>query len=178
MVVMKKKLHIMMSAMLLMLAGTVMTACSSDDDVDFIKVDFQLQNEDGIECYDFNEGDNVIFDLIISNNSNGDISYGPKNADIIFGNDMFCVYSDDDSSIGLPWTGMYCEFTGQKFFIIPANTVKHIYCPWNLCKEIDCSHPLCKGEDKEKLPAGNYYSRFSIKIKNKTTTRNRTFIIK
>ena len=54
-----------MSAMLLMLAGTVMTACSSDDDVDFIKVDFQLQNEDGIECYDFNEGDNVIFDLTI-----------------------------------------------------------------------------------------------------------------
>ena len=48
--VMKKKLCIIMSAMLLMLAGTVMTACSSDDDVDFIKVDFQLQNEDGIEC--------------------------------------------------------------------------------------------------------------------------------
>ena len=37
-----------MSAMLLMMAGTMMTACSSDDDVDFIKVDFQLQNEDGI----------------------------------------------------------------------------------------------------------------------------------
>ena len=63
--VMKKKLCIIMSAMLLMLAGTVMTAYSSDDDVDFIKVDFQLQNEDGIECYDFNEGDNVIFDLTI-----------------------------------------------------------------------------------------------------------------
>ena len=32
--VMKKKLCIIMSAMLLMLAGTVMTACSSDDDID------------------------------------------------------------------------------------------------------------------------------------------------
>lgn len=168
---MKKSLFFTIVALFMM----ALYGCSKDDDPD-IKVDFQLKNSDGIECYDFKEGENVIFDLIITNNSDRDIFYGP-NADIIFCNDLFCVYSDDGNSLGLPWTGMFCEYTGQQSFIIPANTIKHILCPWNLCKEIYCSHPLCKGEDKEKLPVGGYNSRFSIKIKDKTINCNLTFKI-
>ena len=122
---MKKSLFFTIVALFMM----ALYGCSKDDDPD-IKVDFQLKNSDGIECYDFKEGENVIFDLIITNNSDRDIFYG-SNADIIFGNDLFCVYSDDGNSLGLPWTGMYCEYTGQQSFIIPANTIKHILCPWN-----------------------------------------------
>ena len=128
---MKSKCFVTIVLPLLLLAGcALLSSCSSDDDVSaiyHIKVDFQLKNSDGIECYDFKEGENVIFDLIITNNSDRDIFYGP-NADIIFGNDLFCVYSDDGNSLGLPWTGMYCEYTGQQSFIIPSASVSPRCC--------------------------------------------------
>ena len=52
-----------MLPLLLIYSCVLLLFCSSDDDVVFIKVDFQIQNTAGIECYDFKEGDNVIFDL-------------------------------------------------------------------------------------------------------------------
>ena len=137
---------------------------SNEEIDDAISFSLQLCNIDGNAENVFKSGDNVVFDLIITNNSDYDISYGLNNTDIDFGDDLFCVYSEAGSCIGLPWTGMYCEYTGQKSFIIPANTVKHIYCPWNLCDEVTCSHPLCKAENKEPLPVGEYFTKFSIKV--------------
>ncbi len=65
--------------MSVLLAFGLLSACSKSDDVTDINnhsekegtgtiekssdlmVDFRLQNEDGMECYDFKEGDNIIF---------------------------------------------------------------------------------------------------------------------
>ena len=169
---MKKKLFMMMCCLLMIISA----GCSSDDDGSdnsIISVNFMLQDENGVEKYTFYEGENIVFRLDIINNGDFDISYGLKDADVIFGKDLFCVYSNNGSIVGLPWTGMYCEYTGQKAFIIPANTVMHIYCPWYLCKDINTTHPLCKGDNIEKLPVGNYYTRFSIEYNKNTTSSNK-----
>ena len=81
---MKKILFCMGAFLCLFLAG-----CSNDDEVSIssddevssssndeekedssIKVDFRLQDANGSECYDFQEGDNIVFRLEIKNNTN------------------------------------------------------------------------------------------------------------
>ena len=139
-------------------------SCSSDDKEEKA-IDFELQlcTLQGTSTREFNYGENVVFDLSIRNNSNNDITYGIKDADIIFDENLFCVYSKNGNTIGLPWTGMYCEYSGQQTFVIPANSVKRIRCAWNMCEDINPSHPLCKGEDNILLPSGDYYTKFNIK---------------
>lgn len=173
---MKKKLFMMMCYLLMIITA----GCGNDEDNNCgndednnISFNFLFQDENGHEKYIFKEGENIVFRLDIVNNGDFDISYGLKDADVIFGKDLFCVYSDNESIVGLPWTGMYCEYTGQKTFIIPANTVMHIYCPWYLCEDINSTHPLCKGDNTEKLSVGNYYTRFSIEYNKNITSSNK-----
>ena len=72
---MKKKLVLMMSVLLVF---GLLSACGNSDDIPDTNnhsekeetgtiekssgqmVDFQLQNEDGMECYDFKEGENIM----------------------------------------------------------------------------------------------------------------------
>ena len=157
---MKRLLNITMMAVC---CSLLLTACSSEEEsTEAISLKFQLCAIDGNATKVFKNGDNVVFDLAISNNSNSDITYGMEGADIIFGNDLYCVYSDDGRLIGVPWTGMYCEYIGKRYFFIPAKTVKHVYCTWNMSEDFRSSHPLCKGEDKDKLPVGSYYTKFWV----------------
>ena len=162
---MKKHVILCLSALMMLIIGISISSCSSSDDEEdkMINFQFQLCALQGTSTRVFNYGENVVFDLSIRNNSNNDITYGIKDADIIFDQNLFCVYSKNGNTIGLPWTGMYCEYSGQQTFVIPANSVKRIRCAWNLCEEISPSHPLCKGEDNILLPSGDYYTKFNIK---------------
>ena len=171
-----KRLFFSLPLLLVLMLGN--TGCSNDDEDALIDFKFQLCTIDGNNTNVFTYGDNVVFDLLITNNSDCDITYGPQDADIIFGEDLFYVYSKDSGGIGLPWTGMYCEYSLQRSFIIPANSAKHVYCTWNLSKEINTSHPLCKAEDNANLPIGNYYTKFSVKYNNKIGSSQKRMITK
>ena len=194
-----------MSAMLLMMAGTVMTACSSDDGMNIVSegqspsgnsetdndnsmkgtsddlVDFQLQNEDGIECYEFNEGDNIIFKLEIKNESDED-AYVTRFYEMI-GWDGFRVFSINGEDMGTPWDIIFTD--SRMFDFIEAHSSVVILCPWfdtpalYWCGREHCySNMYYKTEEKSPLPKGDYYSKFDIKLNDKTIICHRNFKIK
>ena len=192
---MKKQIVLMMSVLL---ALGLLSACSKSDDVTDINnhsekdgtgtiekssdlmVDFRLQNEDGMECYDFKEGDNIIFRLEIKNDTDEDAILPPFSE--VLGLDVFTVFSRKGVKIGTPWDVIMtsfreCEIIGAQssavfvchWFDIPAlyyNGTEHYY-----------SEYFYKKDDKSPLPKGEYYSEFDIKLNDKTITCHRKFEI-
>ena len=71
-------------------------------------VKFQLQNEDGMECYVFKEGDNIIFRLEIKNDTDEDAILSPFSE--VLGLDVFCIYSQKGIKIGTPWDVIMTNF--------------------------------------------------------------------
>ncbi len=151
-------------------------------------VEFQLQDENGKECYDFNEGDNIVFWLTIKNDS-GEDAYVDRFSDMI-GWDGFRVYSEYGEDMGTPWDQIIT--TSQALDIIKAHSFVEILCPWfdipalySNGKEHYYSHMYYKKDEKTPLPKGEYYSRFYITYrdrhnnsKDKTITCNRNFVIR
>ena len=144
-------------------------------------VDFQLQNEDGIECYDFKEGENIIFRLEIKNDTDED-AYLPPFTDII-GHDVFCVYSQNGEEIGTPWDEIWSYMVGGDF--IGAHSSVVFVCPWFDIpalyflghEHFYSAYSFYKTDEKSPLPKGEYYSNFDIKLNGKTIICNRTFKI-
>lgn len=142
---------------------------------------FQLQNEDGMECYDFKEGDNIIFWLEIKNDTDEDAILPPFSE--VLGLDVFSVYSQEGEKIGTPWDVIMTSF--RECEIIGAHSSVKFVCPWfdipalyfNRTEHY-YSEYFYKKENKSPLPKGEYYSEFVIKINEKTITCNRKFEIK
>ena len=132
-------------------------------------VEFQLQNEEGIECYEFNEGDNIIFRLEFRNDTDED-TYVPRFYEMI-GWDGFRVYSIDGVDMGTPWDEIFTNSRGGDFIEAHSSALY-----WN-GHEHYYSDMYYKKEEKLPLPKGEYYSRFDIKIKDKTIVCNRNFKI-
>ena len=144
-------------------------------------VDFQLQNEDGIECYDFNEGDNIIFRLEIKNDTDEDTMM-PRFYEII-GFDAFRVFSINGEDKGTPWDEIFTD--SRMYDFIAAHSSVVIQCPWFDIPELYWngheryySNMYYKKDEKLPLPKGEYYSRFDIKLNDKTIVCNRNFIIR
>ena len=193
---MKKILVLMMSVLL---ALGLLSACSKSDDVTDINnhsekdgtgtiekssdlmVDFQLQNEDGTECYDFKEGDNIIFRLEIKNDTDEDAILPPFSE--VLGLDVFTVFSQEGVRIGTPWDVIMTSF--RECEIIGAHNSAVFVCPWFDIPalyyngtEHYYSEYFYKKDDKSPLPKGEYYSEFDIKFNEKTITCNQKFEIK
>ena len=191
---MRKILFCMGAFLCLFLAG-----CSNDDEVSIssddevssssndeekedssIKVDFRLQDANGSECYDFQEGDNIVFRLEIKNNTN-EMAILPSIFEII-GYDVFRVYSVNDEDMGTPWDQLFGDCCAA--YMIDSHSSAIIVCPWFDISALaynghehfysGCFH---KKEEKKPLPRGNYYSKFDIKLKDETITCYKTFII-
>lgn len=191
---MKKKQVLMMS---MLLAFGLFSACSKSDDVTDIHsekeetgtieessgeiVDFQLQNEDGIECYEFKEGDNIIFRLEIKNNTDENAIL-PAFSEVL-GLDVFSVYSQEGIKIGTPWDVIMTSF--REYEIIGAHSSFVFVCPWFDIPalyfdgtEHYYSEYFYKKDDRSPLPKGEYFSEFDIKLNEKTITCHREFKIK
>lgn len=197
-----KKVTLLMSVLLTL---GLFCACSSDDDMSGViegqsslensenvdvamlqgttdeMVDFQLQNEDGIECYDFNEGDNIIFRLEFRNDSDEDAQVARFSE--IIGWDGFRVYSIEGKDMGTPWDQIVTN--SRMYDFIGAHSSEVILCPWFDIPALYCnghehyySNMYYKTDEKLPLPNGQYYSRFEIKFEDKVITCNRNFIIR
>ena len=168
--------------MSVLLALGLLSACSKSDDVTDINnhsekdgtgtiekssdlmVDFRLQNEDGMECYDFKEGDNIIFRLEIKNDTDEDAIREGEN-------------------IGTPWDVIMTSF--HECEIIGAHSSAVFVCPWFDIPalyyngtEHYYSEYFYKKDDKSPLPKGEYFSEFVIRLNEKTITCNRKFVIR
>ncbi len=189
-----KKLILMMS---MLLAFGLFCACSKSDDVINIHsekegagtieessgemVDFQLQNEDGMECYDFKEGNNIIFRLEIKNNTDEDAILPPFSE--VLGLDVFTVYSLGGGEIGTPWDVIMTSF--REYEIIEAHSSVVFVCPWFDISalyfnetEHYYSEYFYKKDERSSLPKGEYFSEFDIKLNEKAITCHREFKIK
>ena len=185
--------------MSVLLAFGLLSACSKSDDVTDINnhsekdgagsietssdqmVDFQLQNEEGIECYEFKEGDNIIFRFEIKNDTDGDAILPPFSE--VLGLDVFSVYSQKGVRIGTPWDVIMTSF--RESDVIRAHSSAVFVCPWFDIpalyfngKEHYYSEFFYKKDDKSPLPKGEYISEFVIRLNEKTITCNRKFEIK
>lgn len=184
--------------MSVLLALGLLSACSKSDDVTDINnhsekdgtgtiekssdlmVDFRLQNEDGMECYDFKEGDNIIFRLEIKNDTDEDAILPPFSE--VLGLDVFTVFSLEGVKIGTPWDVIMTSF--RECEIIEAHSSAVFVCPWFDIPALYFngtdhyySEYFYKKDDKSPLPKGEYYSEFGIKFNEKTITCNRKFEI-
>ena len=191
-----KKIVLMMS---MLLAFGLLSACSKSDDVTDINnhsekdgagsietssdqmVDFQLQNEDGIECYEFKEGNNIIFRLEIKNDTDVDVILPPFSE--VLGLDVFSVFSQEGEIIGTPWDVIMTSF--RESDVIRAHSSAVFVCPWIDIpalyfngKEHYYSEFFYKKDDKSPLHKGEYYSKFDIKLNDKTITCYRKFEIR
>ena len=185
--------------MSVLLALGLLSACSKSDDVTDINnhsekdgtgtiekssdlmVDFRLQNEDGMECYDFKEGDNIIFRLEIKNDTDEDAILPPFSE--VLGLDVFTVFSQEGVRIGTPWDVIMTSF--RECEIIGAHNSAVFVCPWFDIPalyyngtEHYYSEYFYKKDDKSPLPQGEYFSEFDIKLNEKTITCYRKFDIR
>lgn len=193
---MKKILVLMMN---MLLAIGLFSACNKSDEVTDINnhsekegadtiekssdlmVGFQLQNEDGMECYDFKEGDNTIFWLEIKNDTDEDVILSPFSE--VLGFDVFTVYSQEGVKIGTPWDVIMTSF--RECEIIGAHNSVVFVCPWFDIPALYYngthhyySEYFYKKDDKSPLPQGEYFSEFDIKLNGKTITCYRKFDIR
>lgn len=183
---MKKRILLMMS---MLLSFGLFCACTKSDEVTDVKidessalmVDFQLQNEDGIECYEFKEGNNIIFRLEIKNDTDEDAILPPFSE--VLGLDVFSVYSQKGVKIGTPWDVIMTSF--RESDVIRAHSSAVFVCPWFDIpalyfngKEHYYSEFFYKKDDKSPLPRGEYYSEFVIRLNEKPITCNRKFEIR
>ena len=193
---MKKILVLMMN---MLLAIGLFSACNKSDEVTDINnhsekegadtiekgsdlmVGFQLQNEDGMECYDFKEGDNTIFWLEIKNDTDEDVILSPFSE--VLGFDVFTVYSQEGVKIGTPWDVIMTSF--RECEIIGAHNSVVFVCPWFDIPALYYngthhyySEYFYKKDDKSPLPQGEYFSEFDIKLNEKTITCNQKFNIR
>ena len=184
--------------MSVLLALGLLSACSKSDDVTDINnhsekdgtgtiekssdlmVDFRLQNEDGMECYDFKEGDNIIFRLEIKNDTDEDAILPPFSE--VLGLDVFSVYSREGEKIGTPWDVIMTSF--RECEIIGAHSSAVFVCPWFDIPALYFngtdhyySEYFYKKDDKSPLPKGEYFSEFEIRLNEKTITCSRKFEI-
>ena len=144
MVVMKKKLHIMMSAMLLMLAGTVMTACSDDEEV-LGWVSFNIIHEYGGESLEFETEEPLVFQLIYSLRGNPILSQDLKKGDLIADQNLFTIYREDGEKVGQPQLDRI-DFSAFETAVGP-----YVF-----------SYKWSTQDGDAKLEPGNYYTQFSI----------------
>lgn len=149
---MKQNKLFMMGATLLMIAGMVMTACSSDDGnneipevpndsivpvepeekpfvgvtyfEDSVKIELQLLNSDSVAMDTFKEGEDIIFKLTISNTSSDWVTTAPMEN---FSGDIFSVYSSDGVYIGKPWDQRLMTYF---YPLLTPKTEREQVCSW------------------------------------------------
>ena len=162
----------------LLLAG-----CGSSDDDNFPSNDitqnaegnisFQLLNTKMESCTVFEENENILFDLKIENNLDGDfvIKRDFKGGDLILNHHFFCVYKENGEEVDVPWSSYFCEDILKDEWIYPSHASWHILLPWymsfqNTCIEDYSPFPFCKGADEGRdwpiLKKGKYYVKFSV----------------
>lgn len=164
----------------------MVSSCSSDDEIgsshsnsdlksnvdsisEIIQISFSLLNEKDIPTSSFKYGEDICFELIITNNSNKALFFFD---DIFLGDDLFRVYLEDGTDMGTPWTSIGTEFVAVG---IEPKASMHRTCRWIGMR---ADKPIEKDRELAPLPKGNYYTNFSIKYRNFDNIKTDMFIEK
>ena len=168
-----KKLLLMMS---LLLTFSMFCACSNSDEMDsylsnsnleneidnvqdIIQVSFSLLNDKGKPDSLFRYGEDICFELMITNKSDKKLFFFD---DVFLGNDFFTVYREDGTYVGTPWTSIGTEFSGAGITISPKSS-KRYTCKWI---GMEADRPIEKKHELDPLPKGSYYTKSCIKYRD------------
>ena len=165
------------SLLIMLLLCSMVTACSDDEELKGVSVEFKLLNESGEETTVFTEGENIIFKLAIQNDNTEKVKL-PALFDIA-GTEIFHVYSSDGKDFGKPWDSIGTD--NRPFFVIDSKSSFIFTCPWLINNDLEedphyYSNYFLKEKTREPLPKGEYYSKFTINLGHgKKKTCKQTF---
>ena len=168
---MSKKLFLMVSVLL---SAGMFSACSNSDEIDSnlskgdiiktdeaydkIQISFSLLNDKNVPTTAFEYGEDICFELTITNNSDKELIIFD---DIRLGRDLFRVFQNDCTEVGTPWTSLGSDYVAVG---IEPKTSTRLACNW--IKAFSTQKPLKKKKEYAPLPIGNYYTNFIIKYRN------------
>ena len=147
---MRKSYYYVVAAMFMTMS---FSGCSSEED--------DIDDKEGI-CLSFR----LLNERVVQSgvNKNGADLFLPSSDDNI----IFCVYDKDGKMIGVPYSGMFCNFSLQTWMTIDSHSTYHLRCKWKETgKYDDVTYPLCGCSDLPDLPLGEYQVSFSIEYRKK-----------
>lgn len=178
--------RILFSLIAITLLATSMTSCNKDDEEirNGIDLNFCLLNANGEEQTTFKSGDNIYFDLTIVNNCDTKMVYTfeewndrvvksgicKNGADMFLpsAEELFCVYDEAGKEVGVPYDGMFCQFTAQTWMTIEPHSTSHLRCTWKETgRNEDITYPICGCANMPDLSIGKYQVSFRVKYRNK-----------
>lgn len=174
---MKKMKLFMMGATLLMIAGMVMTACSSDDvEQQAVEVSLKTINEKGAYSNVFSNEENILFDLNIKNNTNDTITFAePFLFELVH---SFKLYSSSGAFIGYPFNGIdMLKLQDTFYYLMPFESRQWLCMYMTHQTEMDFKSPLESTRIKEPLSHGEYYLLYSLTLGKETKTGKIAFKI-
>ena len=127
-----------------------------------LRINYHLENEKGENATTFAEGENIIFDLAIYNDSLKDITFAEEREIVM---SCLSVYDINGNYIGNPWVGMDMD-ASIWYVTIKANGSEHWRIPW-MYDEKYMTERSCKigiYPMKDPLPSGKYYSCMKCRI--------------
>ena len=151
---MRKSFFYSMVALLMLTIGSMLTACSSDDDVSAI---YHILDKSGQEVNVINYGDEMLFELIVTNSTDQPLKFEDWR---MVANDAFVVYNSEGQMFNpIPNSNAMM----RSLTIEPGEQYRNsLIWPWG-------SVPL---------PPGKYYSKYTLNIDNICKTYNVNFEIK
>ena len=186
--------RLLFSLIAITLLATSMTSCNKDDEEirNGIDLNFCLLNANGEEQTTFKSGDNIYFDLTIVNNCDTKMVYTfeewndrvvksgicKNGADMFLpsAEELFCVYYESGKEVGVPYDGMFCQFTAQTWMTIEPHSTSHLRCTWKETgRNEDITYPICGCANMPDLSIGKYQVSFRIKYRNKANNPESDF---
>ena len=184
---MKKKFFIF-ALMLMGISFTVVSCSNDDDDIilppiegegwqttdatgsDDIILNFRLTKSDGTPANTFRYGENICFDLMITNNTNDTvfIERGNDNthSDVVLGRDLFRVYRSNGDYAGRPFENTEFEESVLVVFYSKKPEIRLTIPSYAYDKDYpeDMLHPHITGkwEAMNTLFHGSYYTEFTV----------------
>ena len=172
---MKKHVVLMMSMLFVLSFG--MAGCSEDEEQQAFGVSFKTINEKGEYTSVFNNEENILFDLNITNNTGDTLTV---NGNLFLDEVMssFKLYSSSGAFIGYPFNGidlLKFQATASNFKPRESRSWQCLYMTHQT--ETDSQSPFESKRLKDPLSQGEYYLLYSLTLGNETKTGKITFRI-
>ena len=131
---------------------------------DCYQIDYCLRNENGTATSTFKQGENIYFDVLISNTTEYDLHLGEER-EILYS--AASIFRSNGEYVGNPFD--YIFITEEyRMMTIKPHAYTHWWCPWTFDEKfvnsLGHNHDFNALSLMEPLPKGTYYSRLKAKV--------------
>lgn len=175
-----KKFNLSILILSITFLGTIWQSCSTDSETneveeqkeggyekiskkaavatqDSILLVFCLLNETGDTVTTFSEGEDIIFDLTVINESHRHIHFDYTT---LFTSELFRIYSSGGEDMGRSWNYQEDQLSVMEY-LYPTSS-RHWACPWYGTSKTEASYPMTLKGNSPSLPVGDYYVKAVI----------------